>query len=179
MHDFIHRPKRRHIKEIPLAPILDLLTVVIFFLILSTSFIELRQNILPPSSTLSTSTAPTETTIIPVNPKLLLVKHDSSFYLILKWFGENAGLQKLELKENEIDKKNLKIKIHKLISEFQVTYPNEKNIQLGIGRDLPYQWLLNLIDGTMPKIRDIVLIAPEDVESTVSKIFEVSLENEL
>ncbi len=179
MHDFIHRPKRRHIKEIPLAPILDLLTVVIFFLILSTSFIELRQNILPPSSTLSTSPAPTESTTIPVNPKLLLVKHETNFYLILKWFGEDAGLQKIELRENEIDKKNLKIKIQKVLSDFQKKFPLEKNIQLGIGRDLPYQWLLNMIDGTMPKIKDIVLIAPSDVESIVSKVFEVSLVNEL
>ena len=169
MHDFLKKPKRTHVKEIPLAPLLDLLTVVIFFLILSTSFMEIRQNILPPSSTIAA--APIENNdnkTVPINPKLIMYRENNYGMLLLKWGGENPGelRKKVNLTKDGYDFV-LKNNVRDLIKEFREKYPSEKTLQLGWQSKINYQTVLTVVDGVLVELRDLVFISPEEAESLI------------
>jgi biopolymer transport protein ExbD len=171
MHDFLKKPHRRHVKEIPLAPILDLLTVVIFFLILSTSFIELRQNILPPSSTITTEATPsTEVKSLPLNPKLIIGKTNKDLLILLSWGGERPG-KEYKTFPLEGDHYNLKLKnnIQEIVKNFKQKFPLEKSLQLGWSANLNYQTVLNVVDGAIVEIKDLVFISPEETEGLFQK----------
>lgn len=172
MHDFLKKPKRHHVKEIPLAPILDLLTVVIFFLILSASFIEMRQNTLPPSSTITLAGASAKAEDIPVNPKLIMGIREGQIILLLKWFGANPGqlTRKLTpgLKSYDFELKN---SASLLLKEFKKNYPGENQMQLGWQGDIKYQKVLTVVDGIITEIKDLVFLSPEESETLFQKSF--------
>ena len=170
MHDFINRPKRKHIKEIPLAPILDLLVVVIFFLILSASFVELRQNIIPPSSSSVISSAVMDSKSIPLNPKLLIMSKKGTISLLLRWQGSTPGqiLKKLKISQTNYDAE-LKTSAQEIVKEFKKNYPDQSQIQLGWHSDMIYQSVLTTVDGVLLEIKDLVLLSPEDSEILFSK----------
>lgn len=169
MHDFLQKPKRRHVKEIPLAPILDLLTVVIFFLILSTSFVELRQNLLPPSSTISTD-VPVEqdNKVIPLNPKLLITIENQIATIHLKWGGEKAGdlIKTVSVKDGNYEFE-LKNQVNLIIKDFKKNFPAEKQVQVGWDANVKYQLVLSVVDGIITEIKDIVFISPEEVQKNL------------
>ena len=170
MHDFLTKPKRKHIKEIPLAPILDLLVVVIFFLILSASFVELRQNIIPPSSSSVISTAVMDSNSIPLNPKLLIMSKKGTVSLLLKWQGSRPGqiLKKIKISHTNYDEE-LKNSTQEIVKEFKKNYPNQNQIQLGWHGDMIYQSVLTTVDGVVLEIKDLVLLSPVDSEILFKK----------
>jgi biopolymer transport protein ExbD len=170
MHDFLKKPKRHHIKEIPLAPILDLLTVVIFFLILSASFIEMKQNTLPPSSTIASKNESTPSTILPLNPKLIMGKNNGHMVLLLKWFGATPGqiFKKVKLSNDSYDLL-LKTNASDLLNDFLKKYPKESQIQLGWQGDIKYQTVLEVVDGVIPFLKDLVFMSPEESEILFQK----------
>lgn len=173
MHDFLKKPKRHHVKEIPLAPILDLLTVVIFFLILSASFIEVRQNTLPPSSTSLIKNDPTSFEKIPLNPKLIMVNENEKVTLVLKWFGVNEGQIFRTLKTSQKNyNQELKSNATDIIREFKKNYPEESQLQLGWQKDIDYQSVLTVVDGTMLEVKDLVFISPEESEVLYKRVFK-------
>lgn len=171
MHDLVKRPKRVHVKEIPLAPILDLLTVVIFFLILSASFIEIRQNTLPPSSTSIVSGSQDAFKELPLNPKLLMTQVENSELLILlKWGGKSPAQIEKRLKFNSDDYSlELREVVAAILKEYSLNHPGEINIQLGWSKEINYQVILNVVDGVMPITKDIVFLSPEDTSILISK----------
>jgi len=170
MHDFIKKPKRHHVKEIPLAPILDLLTVVIFFLILSASFIEIRQETIPPSSTITSSEESKQPLVLPLNPKLIMSKNEGDIVLLLKWFGAAPGqlTKKIKLSNATYDVQ-LKTNASDLLNDFLKAHPKESQIQLGWQGDIKYQSVLTVIDGVIPVIKDLVFISPEESETLFQK----------
>ncbi len=170
MHDFLKKKKRRHIKEIPLAPILDLLVVVIFFLILSASFIEVRQNTLPPSSTSVVKDVVLTVDLIPLNPKLIMIHKNGEITLLLKWGGEKPGqiIKKLKSKKQSYDFE-LKKAVTEIMIDFKKNNPKEKSIQLGWQRDINYQAVLTVVDGAMVVTKDLVFLSPEESEILFEK----------
>ena len=170
MHDFLAKSKRKHLKEIPLAPILDLLTVVIFFLILSASFVELRQNIIPPSSSSIISSGVVESNTIPLNPKLLIMNSNGVVSLLLKWQGSTPGqiLKKTKISPASYDV-DLKMATQKIVREFKNSYPDQSQIQLGWDGKTAYQLVLTAVDGVILEIKDIVLLSPEESEILFKK----------
>ena len=170
MHDFINKPKRKHIKEIPLAPILDLLVVVIFFLILSASFVELRQNIIPPSSSSVISSAVVDSSTLPLSPKLLIMSKKGVVSLLIKWQGSKPGqtLKKINISKSDYDAE-LKIAAQEIVKEFKKKYPDQTQIQLGWHGDMIYQSVLTTVDGVLMEIKDLVLLSPEDSEILFKK----------
>jgi biopolymer transport protein ExbD len=170
MHDFLSKPKRHHVKEIPLAPILDLLTVVIFFLILSASFIELRQETLPPSSQVTATPQPNTPPIVPLNPKLMMTNKDGEIILLLKWFGTTPG-QTIKKLRPGVDRYDIELKnaANELAKELKKMYPLESQIQLGWQSDIKYQTVLTVVDGVMPEIKDLVFLAPDETEILIEK----------
>ncbi len=171
MADFLLKPKHRHIKEIPLAPILDLLVVVIFFLILSASFIEVRQNTLPPSSTAKAEVTADQPETLPLNPKVLVVQKNNEFLLLLKWFGAKPGQIEKKSPLFALDQKynfELKQQAAALVTEFLKDHPLEKSIQIGYAGKTHFQDVISVFDGVFSVTKDIVLLSDQETEALAS-----------
>jgi biopolymer transport protein ExbD len=167
--DLFHKSHRRHVKELNIVPILDMMTTVIFFLLLSTSFIEFTKITVPPSST-ATITDPI--TPPPVTPRMILMKKDLGYRLQLTWTGRSPGVlfrtlenekieaaikQAEELKQatdpkgivvpEELVSKEIMRMASEMIKEFKVNFPSENTFQVGLGGKVAYQNLVGVMDG--------------------------------
>lgn len=160
MHDQLFgKPHRRHVQELNIVPILDMMTTVIFFLLLSTSFIEFTKITVPPSavSTITDPVAPP-----PVTPKLILMKKSEGYRVQLSWTGREAGAiaraYKIEpqtqnakssdpVKLAEQESLALMKLAGEIVAEFATKYPTEKTFQVGMSGETPYQNLIGIMDG--------------------------------
>lgn len=162
IEEFLQKKPHRHVKEIPLAPVLDLLVVVIFFLVLSTSFIDLTKQTLPPSavSTITDPVAPP-----PVSPKLLGVRKGAGYRLFLRWSGESPG-QDEKIVAAAADPagvaKDLETAAFELMKSFKERYASQSSVQIGLGPDLTYQEMISIMDGARAHVGEIVMIAPAE-----------------
>lgn len=165
MEEFFVKKHHRHVKEIPLAPILDLLVVVIFFLILSSSFIDLTKQTLPPSavSTISNPVAPP-----PVSPKIFATKTGKAYRVFLRWSGEHAGQEERRLSESEdvsVNADQLVKAASELEGNFKKSYGTQSSIELGFSAGINYQDMVSVMDGVRDKIQDIVLVSYRETEA--------------
>lgn len=158
IEEFLQKKNRHHVKEIPLAPVLDLLTVVIFFLVLSTSFIDLTKQTLPPSAT-SVITDPVAPP--PLNPKLLGVREASSYRLFLRWSGATPG-QNEKFVPLDGGIAALQNAAAELTKAFKDQYASQTSLQIGLGPDLTYQEMISVMDGARANVGEIVLISPKE-----------------
>lgn len=166
MDDFLLKPQRRHVRHLNIVPILDMLTTVIFFLLLSTSFIQFTKLTVPPSqvSTITDPIAPP-----PLAPKLVVVKAGADLHrLILTWAGKEPGEDARPYRAATDPKKDvpeLAALAGKMISDFHTKFPTEKSLQIGLGHDVEYQKLIAVMDGARENMPDIVLISYNEAES--------------
>lgn len=175
MWDFESHEKR-HTPEPDLVPILDALTSVIFFLLLSTSFFELTKITLPPSKT-SVVTDPVAS--IPVAAKMIVGPTNQAnqkneqkplLRLLLKWDGKNPGsIEKTVERADDNTKSNeLQKQIKEMVAEFSAKFPEEKSIQLGMGSSATYQELVTTMDGVRAVLQDIVLFSNQEAEAILN-----------
>lgn len=161
IEEFLQKKPHRHVKEIPLAPVLDLLVVVIFFLVLSTSFIDLTKQTLPPSavSTITDPVAPP-----PVSPKLLGVRKGAGYRLFLRWSGESPGQDEKIVAAGEpaVTVRALETAAFELMKSFKERYASQSSVQIGLGPDLTYQEMISIMDGARAHVGEIVMIAPAE-----------------
>lgn len=155
---------RRHTPEPELVPILDALTCIIFFLMYTTTFMELTSLTLPPSA-ISKVQSKVDTDKNPLTPKVFVEIHDAKMDLTLKWEGSQPGKIKKSLPRGKAERysKDLEEVVSGMIQEFVQKYPNEKSIQLGMVERSTYQELITIMDGIRKGIQDIVLMSPDDV----------------
>lgn len=141
---------------IDLVPILDAMTAVIFFLVLSGTFIEYTKHTMPQSTT-STITNPIAPA--PVAPKLFIIAMSEKLDLVLKWEGDKPGMKSYRIPRSSENNRSkmLERAVDKLTSEFKKTYPNENNIQLGLSELATYQETITVIDGIKNNIKDVVM----------------------
>jgi biopolymer transport protein ExbD len=162
MTDFLpKRRRRRHLKDIPLAPVLDLLTVVIFFLMLSTSFVELTKHTLPPAS-VSQLTDPQAKT--PVSLKLFAVRKGGGYGLAFHWTGDSPGVERAQVAAGS-DEKELRTFADGLSKKLKDKFPDEASVQLSMASNVNYQEMIAIMDGVREHFEDLVLIAPQEAES--------------
>ncbi len=163
----LSQKKRFHVREIPLAPVLDLLTVVVFFLLLSASFDVFRQHIVPPAQIVSQpSSAQTEPDQIPLNPKLLVdASSDKVLRVSLIWGGAAPGAIVKQAKELQGD--YLSDGAQNIATEFKNKFPNEKALQIGFTSDTPYQKVLEIYDGVAKEYKDLVFISNAETDTLV------------
>jgi biopolymer transport protein ExbD len=164
MNDIFEKPHRRHVTELNIVPILDMLVTVIFFLLLSTSFIEFTKLTVPPSrvSTITEPLAPP-----PIAPKMLLVKRGESLRMILTWTGKAPGEVNEIYKAEAPEKHNsgLQELSKRVLTDFTTKFPTEKTLQLGLGSNVAYQDLVSVMDGARDLLPDIVLISYNEAEA--------------
>lgn len=164
---FEKRPKR-HIRDLNIVPILDMLTTVIFFLLMSTSFMEYTKLTVPPASTsvlTSAGSAP------PLSPKLFLVRSGEELTLSLRWSGSEPGEAAIKVNETEPDETRGELyrSSKKLIEDFASTRPGERTLQMGLGPLVPYQYLISVMDGVRGKMPDVVLVSYREAEARVGR----------
>lgn len=155
---------RQHVPEPDLVPILDGLTSVIFFLLLSISFIGLTKITVPPSA--SSVVTASDSKKPPLSPKLKVKNIGNELHLELAWLGEKPD-QKVSKEVRNLNRNVLlglieKVKV--LSTEFKEIYPEEKTIQLAMSQDLNYQEMISIMDGLRPVFDDIVLNSYNEVE---------------
>jgi biopolymer transport protein ExbD len=161
---------RKKIKEPDVVPILDMLVAVIFFLLLSTTFIELSKQTIPPSG-LSTITDPVAPP--PLNPKLIGIQKANQLSLALSWAGDQPDRKIISLiltGEIDTDRLNIVNQVEILISEFSKSYPKEKTLQLGLESHIQYQNLISIIDGASGHLPDVVLVSYKTARAYRGKI---------
>lgn len=161
---------RRHIQDLNIVPILDMLTTVIFFLLLSTGFMEFTKHSIPPSATTTvTDSSPN----VPLSPKLFLIEDETKLKILLRWDGKTPG-ESLETIVRETDSPQQRSSLikatEKLIKNFSDQYPNEKTIQVGLTAKISYQNLISLMDGIRSFIPDVVLISYNEAEAIAQAI---------
>ena len=157
LDEYFSLPKRRHVRELNIVPILDMLTTIIFFLLLSTSFLEYNKVTLPPSgvATITDPVAPP-----PLRSRLTLLKEGAEYRMIWSWAGAEAGM-----KTQKISPEGAPEVAHALAALFKAQHPEERTLQIGMGRELPYQDLIALMDAVRPYFPDVVLYSYQEAEA--------------
>jgi biopolymer transport protein ExbD len=147
--------ERVHAPEPDLVPILDGLTAVIFFLLLSVSFVGLTKVTLPPSSS-SVSTSSNEN---PVSAKLRVLSQGSTVLIRLEWLGEEPGSLKENVLRGRPNEKNkaLLAAVREMTEKFKKRFPKEKTLQLALAENMTYQEMISIMDGALVNIQDIAL----------------------
>lgn len=158
--------QRRHTPEPELVPILDALTCIIFFLMYTTTFMELTSVTLPPSA-VSMVQSKSTSDANPLTPKIFVSIDNFKLEATLKWSGSAPGSLKRSIPRSKAERysKDLEMEIASLVEEFTKKFPNERTIQLGMVERGTYQELITIMDGIRKNIQDIVLISPDDVNS--------------
>jgi biopolymer transport protein ExbD len=174
--DMFQKPHRRPQKDLNIVPILDMMTTIVFFLLLSTSFIEFTKITVPPSR-VSTITAPERPP--PAQPKLYVMKVPEGIRLQLNWSGKNAG-SRFELYTSEPspdpatdqlrhDADRIQELAKKMTEEYKQKFPDEKTLQVGMGSQVPYEDLIAVMDGVRDQMGDIVLISHTEVDAETER----------
>lgn len=152
--------ERKHTPEPDLVPILDGLTAVIFFLLLSVSFVGLTKVTLPPSA----SSVSTSSDDRPLSGRLRAYTQGGTVLLRLEWLGKNPGSYKESVLRGEPSKKNKALleTAKDLTEKFKQKYPNESTLQLALAENMTYQEMISIMDGALLNIKDIALSSYHD-----------------
>ncbi len=147
--------ERKHTPEPDLVPILDGLTAVIFFLLLSISFVGLTKVTMPPS--VASIASPSKETPLSARLKATLV--DSTIKLKLEWIGKKPGSIRESVIREEPNKKNQALieAVKKMTTDFKTRYPDENTLQLALSETLNYQEMISMMDGALGQLKDIAL----------------------
>ena len=144
MFDLESTTERRHAPEPDLVPILDGLTAVIFFMLLSISFIGLTKLTVPPS------TASVSTSVdIPISGRVIAQLDGDVINVKLEWLGKKPGSISEKAKRASLEDKNTALvdAVEKLAIQFKEKFPEEKTIQIALASKLNYQELISVMDG--------------------------------
>jgi len=162
MDDYFPTRHKRRIIDLNIVPILDMLTTVIFFLLLSTSFMEYTKLTVPPSG-VAVITDPLVPP--PLGPKLILFKAGKELKAMLTWVGSKPGeaMDSVPITDLDETRVGLVTLTRKMSKEFITKFPKEKTLQMGLSPKLPYQYLIAGMDGVRENMPDIVLISPLEV----------------
>lgn len=155
--DILRKRPKKKTTDLNIVPILDMLTTVIFFLLMSTTFIEYTKLTLPPAKTVVSSSSDASN---PVTPKLLVsALTNGGLKLHLVWHGKKSGETSIEVKAEE----NVIEKLQAVLKHFATDYPAEKTLQVSLGKEVKYQSLISVMDSARDIIPDIVLLSYYEV----------------
>jgi biopolymer transport protein ExbD len=147
--------KKKKVEEVNVAPILDVMFTIIFFLLVATSFEAYTKLTVPPSRVSAAESKPNE--VPPANPRVMVQGSNSNLTVTLK----AAGARPFE-KEKNTNFEKLRETVGEMVQEYLVKNPNEKTYQLTIESGLSYEVLIKAMDGIRVSSQDVVLVAPVD-----------------
>lgn len=155
--------ERKQTLEPDLVPILDGLTAVIFFLLLSISFVGLTKVTLPPSVA---SVAPASKDI-PLSTRIRAYLENSTVVVKLDWIGKSPGSMTENVVRGNPTEKNLALieAVQRLTTKYKERYPEENTLQLSLGESMSYQEMISIMDGALGQLKDIALSSYVDAEN--------------
>ena len=163
LDDLFERPRQKKVRDLNIVPILDMFTVIIFFLLLSASFVQFTKLTVPPSATVTTTDAGK---VLPKTPKLFVgATASGKLRLVLQWTGEQPGELKATANEEE-----LRAESKKIVDTFLEKNPGESTLQIGLSSRVPYQSLIRVMDGARERMPDIVLLSHRETEARLSGV---------
>lgn len=158
--------RRKPIEDLNVVPVLDMFIAIIFFLLLTTTFVGFTKLQVPPAS-VTTQTDPNIDP--PLAPKFLLAQREKKLLLSVSWEGLNPGSLREEVNSAELaqNPRLLFQGAEKILNQFNQRFPNEKTIQMGMNRKAPFQFLIDLMDAAREIVPDIVLISFDEAEALI------------
>ena len=156
---------RRHRKTqegLSLVPIIDMMTTIIFFLVISTSFLNYTKHTLPPSG-VSTQLAVAK--IPPLQPQLYVREGMGGVELLLKWEGASPSKKSKRIrKRGKKFDQDIMNAAKALVGPLKKKFPKEKTLQLGLSSRSRYQLLISAMDGVQKSFPDVVLLSHVDTD---------------
>lgn len=152
--------ERKHTPEPDLVPILDGLTAVIFFLLLSVSFVGLTKVTLPPSaSAVSKSSAD-----IPLSGRIRAFTQGSTILVRVEWIGKRPGSFKESVLRGDpaVQNKALIEAVKSLTTKYKTKFPEENTLQVALAENMTYQEMISIMDGAIEQIKDLALSSYHD-----------------
>jgi biopolymer transport protein ExbD len=159
---------RRHFPEPDLVPILDALTSVIFFLLLSATFMTLTKLTVPPATVASLKS----TEAVPLNPMYIVSERNGELILKLTWKGVEPGEIRKQVARVMPRNQELFNTTQLLMAEFAKKFIDQKTMQISLSSQIQYQELITVMDGIRRKYQDIVLGSPDLANATGGVITE-------
>jgi biopolymer transport protein ExbD len=167
---FVLSKRRKENPDLNVVPILDMLISVIFFLLLTTTFLQFTKQSVPPSS-VSKITDPVAPP--PVSAKIMGVMKGNQLRLFLSWSGTTPGHTEKTIPRDPANtaesQKALLDAATEMVTDFSAKYPKEKTIQIGLGADVNYQDLITIMDGTKEKLPDMVLFSYQEASARMNR----------
>lgn len=164
MFDLDNSTTRRHAPEPDLVPILDGLTAVIFFMLLSISFVGITKLTLPPSAVSAASPSKEP----PLSGRVIAKLDGSVINLKLEWLGNSPGSFAEKASRVDVAGKNLDLleAVEKLAIRYKEKFPDEKTLQIAISSQMNYQELISIMDGLRKNemYEDLVLSSYTEAE---------------
>lgn len=145
--------------RIDLVPIIDAMTCVIFFLLLSSTFIEFTK-ITMPQAVSSVVTAST-TNEPPLTPKLIGVIKGNYIHMVLSWNGKKPDhFSKRVLRDPKNGRSEaLQATTQGIVQEFKKIFPQEQALLLGFSPAVTYQEMISTMDGARQEVSDLVMVS--------------------
>lgn len=155
--------ERKQTMEPDLVPILDGLVAVIFFLLLSISFVGLTKVTLPPSVA-SVAQASKD---IPLSTRIRAYLENSTIVVKLDWIGNRPGSMTETVVRGASAEKNPALieAVQKLTTQYKAQHPDENTLQLSLGENMTYQEMISIMDGALGQLKDIALSSYEEAEN--------------
>lgn len=151
--------------RIDLVPIIDAMTCVIFFLLLSSTFVEFTKITMPQavSSVAATSVAAEP----PLTPKLIGVIKGQYLEMVMAWNGKSPDrMMKRVLRDPKNQRSEaLQATTQGVVQEFKRMFPQEKALMLGFSPKVTYQEVISVMDGARQEINDLVMVSWTEAQS--------------
>lgn len=190
MFDMDTKVPRRAIPGINIVPILDMMTMIIFFLVVTANFIDFTKVTVPPSATVTVSDPLRPP---PLSPKVIGKQIDGKLILQISWSGAEPGADREEMTINRKlgpveSAQEIVRTAEKLIQRFKSRFPAEATYQLGLASNVDYQSLISIMDGIQMGVRgaaandggapngapvtpaNVILISHQEVDTEFSKM---------
>lgn len=164
MDNLFERVKPRTGIDLNVVPIMDMLICVIFFLLLSTTFMGYTKLQVPPSS-VTTITDPVRPE--PLSPKMMAYIFDGQLQIRLEWKGQSPGSKTIPIAARDLVGRAKKVqdRTAEMIREFKRVYPSETTLQMALSAEIPYQILISMMDGARLLLPDVVLYSYTEVDA--------------
>lgn len=159
--------------RLDLVPIIDAMTCVIFFLLLSSTFVEFTKISMPQAvSSVVTTSASTEP---PLTPKLIGVAKGEYLHLILSWGGKKPSHMEKRVQRDSKNQRSepLQVTAQGIVREFKRLFPNEKALLLGLSPKATYQEMISVMDGARQELEDLVLVSWSEAQTAENIVGDV------
>lgn len=169
MDEMFSREHRRNQIDLNIVPIMDMLICVIFFLLLSTTFMGFTNLQVPPSSVTTVMSEPGKTE--PLAPKMMAFIRDNALQIRLEWRGAKPGAQTAQVAPKNLVGRAMTVQdeTRALVKKFKDQYPNENTLQMSLSAEIPYQILIAMMDGAREQLPDVVLYSYNEVDARTSE----------